>query len=127
MTGRSGPRPAEVARVLVDTDVFVDHLRGVRRLSPEVGEIHYSAITRAELFAGPTEQHEAVRTMLSPFTEHAVDGAVAELGGAISRSASVPLPDALIAAAALAAGLTVLTRNRRHFERVEGLPVRSPG
>ncbi len=116
-----------MARVLVDTDVFVDHLRGVRSLSLDVGEIHYSAITRAELFAGPERQHEAVRTMLAPFTEHAVDGAAAELGGAISRSASVPLPDALIAAAAVAEGLTVLTGNRRHFERVEGLPVRSPG
>ena len=65
--------------------------------------------------------------MLAPFTEHPVDGAVAELGGCDQPLCVRALPDALIAAAAVAEGLTVLTGNRRHFERVEGLPVRSPG
>ncbi len=110
---------------LVDTDLFVDHLRGVRRL--RAGRIHFSSITRAELFAGPPRQHEAVRTVLGAGLELPVDAAVAELGGAIKRAASIPLPDALIAATALSADLELQTGNARDFERVEGLRVRAPG
>lgn len=112
--------------LLVDTDVFVDHLRGHRRFSPGTDEVHYSVITRAELFAGPEQQQDVVRALLAPFTEHPVDRAVAELGGAISTAAAIPLPDALIAASALTRSLAVLTRNKRHFQRVGGLVVRSP-
>ncbi len=115
-----------MARLLVDTDVLVDHLRGSRRFEPAQDEIHYSVITRAELFAGDQAQQDAVRTLLGPFRERPVDRAIAELGGAISRSAGITLPDALIAATALSASLTVITRNAKHFTRVDGLPVREP-
>ena len=115
-----------VAEQLVDTDVLVDHLRGVSRFDPGEDRVVVSTITRAELFAGPPAQHDAVRTLLAPFEELPVDGPVAELGGALRRSASIPLPDALIAATALRAGVGVLTRNARHFTRVDGLAVRSP-
>lgn len=107
--------------LLVDTDVLVDHLRGVKRIDAGSDRLHYSTITRAELFSGDQAQLDLVRTLLEPMTEHAVDGALAELGGRIWRAASIPLPDALIAATALAADLPLATRNRRHFERVEGL------
>ena len=40
--------------ILVDTDVFIDHLRGARQLTPGRHRLHYSVITRAELFAGNT-------------------------------------------------------------------------
>ncbi len=38
----------------------------------------------------------------------------------------IDIPDALIAATALEHGMPVMTRNRRHFERVADLIVRSP-
>lgn len=38
--------------VLVDTDVCIDHLRGAAALRPGKHRLHYSVITRAELFAG---------------------------------------------------------------------------
>jgi predicted nucleic acid-binding protein len=114
-------RPVPVSELLVDTDVFVDHLRGAHRLVEQDLRIHYSAITRAELFAGPEHQLDAVRTLLGPFTQHPVDAGVAELGGRLRRVAGIPLPDALIAATALAGDLALVTRNRRHFDRVDGL------
>jgi hypothetical protein len=43
-----------VADILVDTDVFIDHLRGAQQLAPGRHRLHYSVITRAELFAGNT-------------------------------------------------------------------------
>jgi len=115
-----------VADLLVDTDVFVDHLRGARALQPGRHRIHYSVITRAELFAGSTAT-ELVAQLLGPFREVTVDRAIAERAGRIRRESGVPMPDALIAAAAVEHRLTVVTRNARHFENIPGLRLRSLG
>ncbi len=42
------------------------------------------------------------------------------------RGLSIGTPDCMFATAALAYGLTVLTLNRSHFERVTGLKVSTP-
>jgi len=112
-----------VADVLVDTDIFVDHLRGASELDPGGHRVHYSVVTRAELFAGTTAGH-AVSTLLGPFREIAVDRAIAERAGRIRRETGVRLPDALIAATAIEGGLGLVTRNRADFERVRGLRLR---
>jgi len=112
--------------LLVDTDVFVDHLRAVRRLELRGEAGAYSVVTRAELFAGRAAEEEPVQRLLEPLRELIVDAAVAERGGRIRRLTALALPDALIAATALEHDLTLLTRNRRHFERIDGLRVRSP-
>ena len=44
-----------MADVLIDTDIFIDHLRGAAPLRPGRNRVHYSVITRAELFAGTTD------------------------------------------------------------------------
>ena len=115
-----------MAELLVDTDVFVDHLRGARPLRPERDSLHYSVVTRCELFAGPAAQEETVATLLAPFRELAVDRDVAETAGRIRRETGVRTPDALIAGTALVNGLTLVTRNARDFERVPQLRLRVP-
>ena len=115
-----------MADVLVDTDVFIDHLRGAVPIEPGRHRLHYSVITRAELFAG-TSATEAVARLLAPFRELPIDRAVAERGGRVKRETGVPMPDALIAATALEHRLGVATRNTRHFEVVRGLRLRSLG
>jgi len=115
-----------VADLLVDTDVFVDHLRGATPLAPGRHRLHYSVITRAELVAG-TSAMAAVFRLLSPFREVPVDRAVAERVGRVKRETGIPMPDALIAATALEHRLGVATRNVRHFEAVRGLRLRPLG
>ncbi len=115
-----------MAELLVDTDVFVDHLRGHSRLQPARDTIAYSVITRCELFAGPVEQEGAVRNLLAAFRELDVDGATAELAGRLRRTTGIRTPDALIAATALAADLALVTRNIRDFESVPDLILRAP-
>lgn len=110
--------------VLFDTDVFVDHLRGARRMPQVAGS--YSVITRAELFAGDEADESAVRALLALHTELAVDSATAERAGRIRRATEVRIPDALVAATALEHDLDLITRNRRDFERIRGLRLRSP-
>lgn len=119
--------PAEtngtVADLLVDTDVFIDHLRGARELEPGRHRLHYSVITRAELFAGNSAT-DLASTLLGPFRELPVDRAVAERAGRIRREVGIRLPDALIAATAIEHKLSLATRNRSDFERVRSLRLR---
>ena len=112
--------------VLVDTDVFVDHLRGAHRLQPGTGRTAYSVVTRCELFAGRHVEEDVVHALLGPFDEIVVDRDLAERAGRIRRETGVRAPDALIAASALAGGLTLVTNNVRDFERVPGLKIRKP-
>jgi predicted nucleic acid-binding protein len=112
-----------VADVLVDTDVFIDHIRGAVELKPGRHRLHYSVVTRAELIAGSTAT-QAINDLLAPFRELSVDRSVAERAGRIRRETGVRLPDALIAATALENRLAVVTRNERDFAPVRGLRLR---
>ncbi len=113
-----------MADVLVDTDVFIDHLRGAKQIRAGRNRLHYSVITRAELFAG-TSASDVITQLLEPFRELVVDRAVAERAGRIRHEARVRLPDALIAATAVEHGMSLATRNRRDFDAVRGLRLRS--
>jgi predicted nucleic acid-binding protein len=115
-----------VADLLVDTDVFVDHLRGARRLRPGPHRLTYSVITRCELFAGRSADEEILRSLLGAFREVPVDRSIAERAGRLRRERQILTPDALIAATALEHGLGLLTRNARDFEAVPGLRVVVP-
>lgn len=110
--------------VLLDTDVFVDHLRGSRRLSRGPDTICYSVVTRAELFAGRGSEEVTAGRLLAPFREIPVDRPVAEWAGRLRRGRGTRMADALIAATAIEHGLVLVTRNIRDFEGIPGLRVR---
>jgi predicted nucleic acid-binding protein len=113
-----------VTDFLVDTDIFIDHLRGARAL--DLGDQDsgaYSVITLAELFAGSQVDEAVVRELLAPFLGLDLTIAIAERAGRIRRQTGTRLPDAIIAATALEHGLTLMTRNRRDFANVPGLPL----
>lgn len=114
-----------MADLLVDTDVFVDHLRGAAQFDPGPHRVHYSVVTRAELFAGNTASALTSR-LLAPFREVPVDRAIAERAGRVVREFGLRLPDALIAATALERGLQLSTRNVRDFDPVRGIRLRAP-
>ena len=115
-----------MADLLIDTDGFIDHLRGSHKLEPRTDRIHYSVVTRCELFAGKSTREEIVRELLAPFLELPVDRNVAERAGRIRRTRDVRTPDALIAATAMEHQLILVTRNIRDFRAAPGLRVRSP-
>ena len=113
-----------MADLLVDTDVFIDHLKGVARLPRRQSNLAYSIVTRAELFAGPEHQLPVARRLLGSLEEVPVDRRIAERAGEIRRDAGIRLPDALIAATALVRELPLRTRNRDVFRRAAGLRLR---
>lgn len=114
-----------MARILVDTDILVDHLRGHRRFESAGDDVHASAITRAELFAGRGTEERRVRRLLDAMTELPVDRAIAERAGRIRRASRLVLPDAVIAATAIEHRLILVTRNTRDFSGMPGLRVRA--
>ncbi|MDQ6724674.1 MAG: PIN domain-containing protein [Actinomycetota bacterium] len=113
-----------MADILVDTDIFIDHLRGAVELKAARHRLHYSVITRAELFAGAAGTGLAAQ-VLAPFKEISVDRPIAERAGRIRRETGLRWPDALIAATALDRHLGLATRNTKHFEAVRGLRIRN--
>ena len=125
-----------MADLLVDTDVFIDHLKGVERSPRRHSKLAYSIVTR-ELFAGPEHQLPVARRLLGSLEAIPVDRRIAERAGEIRRNAAVRLPDALIAATARTraaapdsqgdrrvAGLRPVEHDRDDFRRVAGLRLR---
>jgi len=111
-----------VAGLLVDTDVCIDHLAGVRRLPRSPGRLAYSVITRAELLAEAADVEPSVRRLLAGMEELVVDRRIADRAGMLRRDVpGLRLPDALIAASALVHSVALHTKNTRDFAHVPDL------
>ena len=121
-------------KLLVDTDVLIDYLRGhpkaVGFITEYADDIVVSAISVAELFAGVRgEAHEAEQRALEDFLELfailPVTATIAKTGGIYrrdyARSHGVGLADAIIAATAAAAEATLQTLNVRHYPMFPGI------
>ena len=115
-----------MTRLLLDSDVLVDHLRGQRRIVAGGDDLHVSAVSRAELFSGRGTEERRVRRLVESMASIPVDDAIAERAARLRRGTARRLPDALIAATALEHKLTLVTRNVRDFEGIRGLRVRQP-
>jgi predicted nucleic acid-binding protein len=125
-------------RLLIDTDVFIDFLRGQ---ADAVAYLHgladrplVSAVTVAELYAGVRDGAEraALDALIATVTVVPVDEAVAVRGGLIRRdyakSHNVGIADALIAATAELSQATLVTLNQKHFPMLASVhvPYRKP-
>ena len=86
--------------------------------------VHYSVVTRTELFA-VNAAIDLCSRLLASFPELSVDRVVAERAGRIAREFGTRTPDALIAATAIEHKLSIVTQNRKHFEPIRGVRVRS--
>ena len=125
---------------LIDTDWVVDYLRGRPdaiwlHASFSGDDVAISIVTYGEVYDGIEQSADPAAEVGFRLFLHEV--AVRPLGKHIIRQffrtrrdlrrRGIPLedPDLLIAATALHHDLTLVTRNRRHFERVPGLKLHS--
>ncbi|HHY94351.1 MAG TPA: type II toxin-antitoxin system VapC family toxin [Firmicutes bacterium] len=127
-------------KVLVDTCVIIDHLRGTQAATDFLGQIEeghveglVSAVTVMELFAGKSmdeEEENELRSLLGIFRLIPVDSGVAERAGRLlaqfRRSHGLNPVDALIAATALVNDAALASANERHFRIIPGLLVTNP-
>jgi predicted nucleic acid-binding protein len=115
------------AKLLLDTDVLVDYLKGVPLAVAFLeealmhSECYLSTITVAELYVGVREgrELEILDQFLSEFKIEACTPPIAKIGGLYRRdygkSHGVGLADALIAATAMKVGARLVSLNRKHF------------
>lgn len=111
------------SKLLVDTDVLIDFLRG-KPLAQEILEsavstctAAISVVTIAEIVAGmrPSEEKQTDE-FLKGFEIIPVSEGIARLAGNLrNRHKRVLLPDCLIAATALSEGAALLTFNGRDY------------
>jgi tRNA(fMet)-specific endonuclease VapC len=118
---------------IADTDVLIDFLRGVgeaERIVIELstGRLCTTAITAFELWAGSKspQQVAAVESLLAAVTVLPLDGSSARRAGEVRRDLerggrTIGMADSLIAGIALNHEAILITRNRKHYDRVPGL------
>lgn len=120
--------------IVADTDVLIDFLRGHEPMAGRIafelerGWIATTAVTRFELKAGARggAQQALVDTLLAALPVLPLDGEAADRAAEVRRhleqqGAAIGMADSLIAGIVIRHGRVLLTRNRRHFERVPGL------
>jgi tRNA(fMet)-specific endonuclease VapC len=122
--------------IVADTDVLIDFLSGTgaaaARVAQELarGLLHTTVISRFELLTGARTlpQEKRVLDFLSAIPVLRLDEVAADRAASIRRrldraGGPVPMADCLIAGIVLSRGAELLTRNRRHFERISELPL----
>lgn len=114
--------------LLVDTDILVDYLRGyspaVDFFKQSVNQIHLSAITHAEIWAGVRQDEvNVVQQVLSALPVVVINATIARHAGEIQRQQSsktgMGLADALIAACAHSIDAKLVSLNQKHFKEIE--------
>jgi tRNA(fMet)-specific endonuclease VapC len=118
---------------IADTDVLIDYLSGkgeadaVERLLRR-GALRTTVITRFEILSGAKNAKQLARLLqlLAAVPSLGLDDAAADAASEIRRSLersghSIGMADSLIAGIVVSNGGALLTRNRRHFERVPGI------
>jgi len=127
---------------LIDTDWVIDHLNHIERVTRRLKELApeglaLSIISLAELYEGvyysrePVESDAALQRLLnSELTILGMDEETCKIFGKERgrlRAAGLIIGDCdlLIGATALRHNLTLLTNNRRHFERIDGVRMES--
>ena len=117
--------------LLLDTDVWIDYLRGcpeaVSYVNAQAVPIILSTITAAELYAGARDDEDVARLdeFLSQFPTVPVTAEIARSAGLYKRdyhrSHGVGLADAIIVATAEAQGAELKPLNVKHYPMLKGL------
>lgn len=126
-----------MTRLVLDTSVLIDHLRGYRPASDFLqtvfrgdGEAFISTVSVLELYAarsmsGPRKE-KAARDLISLFRVWPVDGEIAAKAGLLvrhHRDAGLSPLDAIIAATAMHLDAALVTRKIKNLRAVKELLV----
>lgn len=120
-------------KVLIDTDVIIDFLRGHKvRIKDVFDKIQkyelkglISLISIVELYAGKDikekEKLIILNRLLSFFEIITPDLTVAKIAGGLKQEYSLSLADAIIAAQALEENTKIFTFNIKHYQKIPKL------
>ena len=115
----------------LDTNAIIYYLDEeptvVPLLEPILGQdmaIFVSVVTELELLSHPglTEEHmAAIQQLLTSVVIFPLESRLAQLAGALRRQYHLKTPDSVVAATALLTHTTLVTRNIRDFQGIDGL------
>jgi hypothetical protein len=104
---------------LFDSNIVIDHLRGIAQATAEISRHDrrsISVITWIEVLSGARPQDEAsTRTVLGAFSIVQLDEKIAARAVELRRLHRVKLPDAIIWASAQISGRLLVTRDAKDF------------
>lgn len=122
--------------MVVDTSIFIEHLRAKDKTSTTLyqisdePEIFISAISLYELYMGATSEEKATQIRkltegiaVLPFTDEVAIQAGVIYKQLRSQNKLIEFRDIFIGATCLTFNLPIATRNKKHFERVQGLMI----
>ncbi len=120
--------------IVADSDVLIDALRGREPFESRIAEVlatdslATTAVSAFELLSGAKTETALtkVRQLLAPLEILPIDAAASSAAAEARRSLeaqgkTIGMADYLIAGVCLSRSLVLLTRNRKHFERVPGV------
>jgi tRNA(fMet)-specific endonuclease VapC len=126
---------------LIDSDYLIDGLNGLPGSMETLGTLNpsgmsISIVTLGELYEGAvrypdrSERLDAIRDFLGGFDVLALTDEIIEIFAVLradlrQRGQLISDFDLLIAATAIRFEMTLVTRNLRHFERIDGLKIYS--
>ena len=115
-------------KILIDSDIIIDILRGLRKTVKEVeelfkeNELYISGITEMEIFAGKDAEDNRKRKMmeelLSKFKKINPNNEIFKIAGEFRRKYNISPPDCIIAATSYWMNTELWTRNVTDFEKV---------
>ena len=124
------------AKFLIDTNAGIDFLNGKLPSASiawleqllDAQQLAMSVIVRIELLSwqGAPAEMQALEDFVAATEVLPLDEPVTQQTIRLRQQHRVKLPDAIIAATALAHGLTLITRNTRDFQNITGIAVRNP-
>ena len=121
-------------RILVDTDILIDHLRGDTNISDIIASSSgntpfISVISIAEIYSFLfAQEYQVMDELLNMMTVINIDAVIAKTAGkyrmAYIKSHMLTVPDALIAATAKTKIAVLITKNIRHFPMDDIMKIR---
>lgn len=121
--------------ICLDTSILIDYFRKTKKensvlfkLTNENYSFAVSIVTKFEIYCGCKSEEQLVfwnklfeKFTILPFDDICSDEAIDIYQTLKAKNKLIEMPDIFIGATAKAYGLKIATKNRKHFERIEGL------
>lgn len=122
-------------KFLIDSDMLIDFLRGVKEAKDfllkleKKGKLIISTINVMEIYSGKDIKNPAKKKIINDFLNDfkiiQLNEDIAKKAGEIRLESQTPFADAIIAATAIYVDAILVTKNIKHFSRIENLEIQS--
>lgn len=125
----------EQPQYLIDTNAVIDYLgkklpiAGMEFMNSIIDAVpNVSVITKIEIlgFSAPDDHYQLLTDFMDDGTVLDLTNNIVDTSIGIRKKHKTKLPDAIIAATALANGYTLITNNEKDFANIKGLKIVNP-